>query len=137
MFQDKHLVPLLLGICSAAINIKTTDPPPPRWPSIQPPGTAPGPKAGPVLYALAASQPALSLQTRKHLKTFTRLLLHTSYNASDLLLPRHFPSKLLSQQRDCASCFIDLLHRMDSIDAQRQTSAVLCFAFLFCGRLER
>lgn len=40
---------------------------------------------GPVLYALAASQPALSQQTRKHSYRFTHHLPQSPYNISGLL----------------------------------------------------
>lgn len=53
-----------------------------EWPFIQLPATAPRRSPGPALYALAASQPALSQQTRKHSNTFTHLLLPSSYNIS-------------------------------------------------------
>lgn len=64
------------------------------WPCIQLPATAPRRSSGPALYALAASQPALSQQTRKHSNRFT----HTSSYLALIIYPvRSHTSALLPQ----------------------------------------
>lgn len=85
MFSDQHLV--LLGICTATINIATTDC---LRGGLHPTAClSPRPSPGPVLYALATSQPAHSRQTPKRSNRFTHLLL--------LLLRLHIQQTSMTQ----------------------------------------